>query len=434
MGKYKDQLQELRTRAERLPLDVTMLGWFGQATPQDRFVPVGKLHCVSIARGHFTRAYTKLNLTTQPAIVMVAPAIWQEGMVHVGGGGWWQRPQGGEFVYTRERVHDAKPVGVVRDVFEPSPFSPMGFKPFFRTDEGVMDRRIVKWVLRLLDDQTVQAQPGYGRWGDTEVIPPAFLCPALRSHPLRLRQGPALERLIRHCAEYGQWAIREDASKVGELRTSVRGLAHRVDESDIHFVGDDPEQGKLEDRYSAHRASKQVEDLISEIFHVDMGVALMPLVPTEGARVKEGQALFGPVAKGPLPAGDLKDHPAYPAMAYMAALTTLQVVDGAPRLDCSVIVGSDAHKPVADFGGIGGRIQRLPSKARSLRLQDEGLKLDMVELPIRNHLRDQSKARARKREEIKTASVKSPTQEVAPVAEPAVEHTAGDPVVAADNS
>jgi hypothetical protein len=395
MSKYKDQLQELRRSAEKLPADVTMLGWFGRATPDDRYVPVDRLYCVSISRSFFPREYRLQKMKTQPALVSVAPVIWQDGVLHVGGTGWWQHIRHGEVVYTRKPVNEARPVGVLRDVFDNDPRSPVHFRPDAPTPVGIFDRKIIQWTRQLLDEHSTQAKPGSGRWGDTNVIPPSFFCPALRTHPLRLRHGPALERIIRHCAEYGQWAIQEDAAKVGELRASVRGLARRTDESSIHFIGDDPEQGTLEDHYSAYRASTQLEHLISEVFHVDMGVSLVPLVSSGGTRVREGQSLFGPVPKGVLPEGDLQDHSAYPAMAYMAALTTLRAVDGVPRIDCSTIIGADVHKPVALFDGIEGRVQRLPNRARALRLQNEGISFDMSRLSVREVMRARSEERKR---------------------------------------
>lgn len=393
MNRYEAPLVELRKRAETLPLDVTMLGWFGQAGPQERYVPLDKLHCVALSRGRRPKNYKELKLLTQPAVITSAPAIWSGGSVHVGGSGWWQRSVYGEALYSRERTPDARPVGALRDVFETVPFSAVCMRPERYTETGLLDRKLLKWSLKLLDEQQLRAQPGQGRWGDTGILPPTFLCSAGRNQPLRLRQGVALDCLIRHCAEYGQWAVREDASKVGELRASVRGIAKKVDELTIHFTGDDPEQGQLEDLYSAHRASKQIEDLISEIFHVDMGISLVSLVPTSGIRVKEGQALFGPVPRGTLDKGDLREHPAYPILAYMAALTTMQVVEGVPRLDCSVVLGSDSHKPVADMGSGGGYIQRLPNRTPSLRLTDDGLEIDMFNLPIRDYLREKAKAR-----------------------------------------
>jgi hypothetical protein len=394
MSKYQVPLQELRTRAERLPLDVTMLGWFGQAGPQERYVPLDKLHCVALSRGRRPRVYKDLKLQVQPAVAMAVPAIWKDGSVHVGGCGWWQRTVYGEVLYSRERSADARPVGALKDLFETTPYSAVSLKPERYTETGLLDRKILKWSLKLLDEQQLRAQPSHGRWGDTGIVPPTFLCSAGRNQPLRLRQGIALDCLIRHCAEYGQWTVREDSAKVGELRTSVRGIARKTDDHTIHFVGDDPEQGQLEDLYSSYTASKQIEDLISEIFHVDMGVALTPLVPASGIRVKEGQALFGPVPKGSLGASDLRENPAYPLMAFMAALTTMHVVEGVPRLDCSVVLGSDAHKPVADMGSGGGYIQRLPNRTPSLRLNDDGLSIDLFNTSIREYLRE--KARARK--------------------------------------
>lgn len=408
-------LANLRQRAEALSKDAALVGWFHrQGKDGKEFMPLGDLRVIAIYRGHKTRTYRLLTRKKKekekeielkeeyPAYLISSPAVFFEGRVHVGGDKWFQRTRGPKTFFYRQEIPGSRPSGEFRDIISDNPQKEVTLVTSIKHERALADRQLCRWGLQLLGDN-VDEQMGFNPFGDEEIDAPPFLVPRKREC-LELREGERLRKLVMDATKRNEWHI----DNLSGLSAPARGAAVRVGKV-VEFVHDNG----CEDQFSSDDVEALVEDLVFHVFGVRHRIDLRPAVPRgDRTALRAEQALFTPAPKGltqkalegywewenrrsEAQAKDVEftETPPVPeatvqAMKYMAALTTLQDINGTPALNVDVAIGHS--EPLVHMAGLMCRIQKIVNLEDNLIYESPGVSIDLPHVCQRMELQRRS--------------------------------------------
>lgn len=394
-----------------LPPDVGVLGFSHRSgDPKLKMFPISDLLCLFF---HFGAKKTYMNhVSDHSANLTEAPALYYEGKVHVGGAEWYQRRNTGrKRVYVRNPPVGAKyvmPVGVIRDYREDNPGR------VARYIRDPYDKVRTSVVQQLLSDENV-LRGGQSVLKDINGLDvPTFYAPIVPRGCLTLRQGPALEALVLHCATTGEWG--------GEhLIARDNGFITRLPDGQIQLVRDahEDEKDTQSDHFRIEGNSyiesyrspvEQLEEQILKVFAVNVGLRLDPIAKKDQKiYVRHGQTIWLPVPKRSWTIEELRAEPTYQALLYVAALRTVTDLtdDGSEikGLDLKYAFGTETpwvdlretpaqrvryrqENPMYGHGG-----PRMVFNPASLHSSGPEYRIDMFNLSVRVEIRRQKEER-----------------------------------------
>ncbi len=391
-------VRELRQRAEQLRSEEALVGFFGSSKhwSDAAYMPLRCLRCVAVTRSAGTRRYKSGKTKAPPVMMAAVPAIWSDGLVHIGGPDWYEiRRPGTAPRFVQAKEGSARPVGALKNIFGRDPKRSTTFR--FNAPDAPLNCQMLHWGLQMFSEEVqAQARTGFALLSDDCIEPPVFLAPIMPRRYLRLRHGASLDNQVLDCAIRGAWSIVEPARAVGELRASTRGIVRGLGGNRILFKSLEEADGGFQDEMDAEVAARGLENYIREVFGTDVGVQLTPIVgENQELQVCERQAVFLPVPKrDDWVLEELRDFPHYQALRYMAALTTTRVINGTLMLDASLAYGAD--EPWVDLSVLPSRVQRLKNRFlgrrgqrvegeryHTLQYDSDGLCIDLLNLTIR---------------------------------------------------
>lgn len=392
-GELMERLKVLRRRVSQLPSKQCLVGWF---TPNAEVVEggtgrlVGGMKCCPLSwmEVSFIRYYRGETHEMSRQVSLVAThgdsvrGKWN-GTIHIGGPDWTWFLEGGRMLhFTREpNMPRAQPVGSIRNAFSdsysmPAPGRSNPYEGYLTTSY-----RMANQALALTEAPYLQAgeyktsdggvEHGFYPIPDGRLILPRFMAPVEPFSYLTLRDGPFLENLVLTYARTGSWKLHSPHNELHSIVSPGKGGVSEVTkESVVIDVGE--EDGPYRDSFSIAHAVRQIEARIHTVFGTHVYVELVPIV-NNGEAVVRHHTLFAPVPKRDWTLPELKSHPMWNAMKFMAALTTTSCVNNNKfMLDWAVAFGS--QEPWVDLTELAHPVQKVEYEYQKFsRRQDHPL-------------------------------------------------------------
>lgn len=411
----KSAIDTLRDKAEGLDPQFALVGYFGPSLREDKVIPLSDLTVCCLIRNPRERTYSGRK-RNKPAMLACVPGIYDpvEGQVHIGGPNWYWIQKNRKRIYVRERqthqgVEVTRPVGVLRDIFENTPHHPMELDP----ERSLMNKQLVEYADEMLS-ASADTDPCYNVWGDTSPTPPRFLSPITPHTYMKLRMGAALDEQVLHCAETGEWGIRELYPLVAPDNGYLKGTSGNSVELWVPLEGI-TEAELLEARERAgittipdYRVEEnhqvftyknptfKVEKEIYQVFGVNVCPVYRPVVqPGETIAIRANRAMFVPVPKKRYTIAELKKRSDYEALCYAAALHDMYDVNGVEMLDLSYAF-NPTREPWVDLEGV-SPIQRIKysrsstvkryTDANNLACKGDAYNIDLLHISLRVEMR-----------------------------------------------
>jgi len=315
---YAEKLNTLKERVHSLNPRLVTVGWFSRSRCNDACIPLSDLRVVTLEKSN------------GEWMVLSMPAIHKHGMVHVDGR-WFERNAGRGVNYTTEATAGCRPAGV-RKALSPRRARDIPFR--YLNPEKEADQRLIDCAYEMTDNDMLEAQPDFNKFGDDFLPVPTFLSPiSSRGHAM-LREGKELDQAVLHCARFGRWNIRG----VPGLVAPSHGKAELMeDKYHVKFTHADRDGDPCAVEELFRPPAAEVREKIYAVFGVEPMLELSA-VPVEGEAVwlQPPQCLFAPVPAGSYKLADLAKHKNYQAMRYMAALNSVEGPHGLFMLDHSL--------------------------------------------------------------------------------------------------
>jgi len=323
----KELLQEIRAKAESMPREDTLIGWFTREVDQIGSSFLARISDVFVVMlswdlDHVYRAFK------HPLTMVVAPAIWHKSRAYIGGLGWkrlgvW--PQRVQYLppvphLPAEEQRKGAPVGWFYVIFDES-------GGLFSPDEkkGTVLHRAFEAALDLLNwDQESQLL------GDRQITMPTLLSCRTPQAYLHLRPSSVLDHQVLHCAYSGIWQ-----APIHSFTSTFRGTAFATEKQ----VDLTPE-GATAPTESFERcdAESALELAIRNDFGEVVAVQLQSVFPLrKPAHVQLGQPLFRPIEKKNWTIEELKSRPDWPTLVHMAALSMASPYAGHTLYDADLV-------------------------------------------------------------------------------------------------
>jgi len=383
LDKYHKQLSKLREKALEVSHGEAVVGFFGG---EHDLMPMSKVHVIVVDRGTKARNYPHQKQKTRPCRLSSLPMIWHEGNIVIGGRDWHVFRHRGMMQYAQKEVPGSRPVGVAIDLLTRHADHELCLKlnPFKFNEKVVSHHlKMLKWGLRMLDEDHCEQQPGYIPAGAKQLHLPYAYCTAEGRSKLRLRYGDALDQRVLDCVNNGRWGIRYQMDTFGSVAPS-RGSVKRQG-SEVLFGSD---YGGDPSHFTAQDVSWSCEEMIDKLFGKPVRVELMPTLVEGDHRVAINFPLFAPA----VPAGtfhtiaqleEAAGSETVETYRYLVALTTLREVNNLPAIDAEYAFGGD--EPFVDVSAMRPRIQKIQWRS-AIRYRDELYNVDLGHFAQRDYV------------------------------------------------
>lgn len=371
-----EQLERVRRLASELNPKEARVGFFfrnDEGPLREGFA--SELYCVSVQPQVKVSTFAQAPTFT---LVTMNRVVWEGGVLKTGGPNRFEsRSRPG--IFSKAPSADFKPEGQVRDLNKTDLKTPLAFNVNRR-----MDKAMLNMVEMLFKDDLTSSR---GKTVASALEVPTVLCPMPVEGVswITPRQGQSLDSLVEltvNMVRYNPFGLRGDYCAVcdGKVKPTQEGymFSGGLDDDGSEFVREMTNPGP------------ELGHLLRSVGGPAMKIQLYPLFKKE-ADVVGGQALWTPLreqAEKPdrrFSSDELKRHPAYRLLQYLAILSnTVEYGDGY-YCDASVAYGD--YTPLVVMPSDFPKVQRVVNEASSLAVVTPYVEVDVAHVPFMGHMK-----------------------------------------------